>query len=146
MQTCTATGGAHARNCNAMTTALLTHSKLRHNLPLTLLAMTLFLTGCGGGSNSAGAVDAPAPANLNQNSGTETTTGNTGNNSTVIAVTGKLLNVGYLGNTQVCADLDNDGQCGASEPADISDNAGNYNLSVPSGYRGVSLLTVVTPD
>jgi hypothetical protein len=61
-------------------------------------------------------------------------------------VSGQVLNIGYLGNTQVCADLNADGLCSEGEPSNISDANGRYSLKVPRGYRGSSLIALVRPS
>lgn len=106
------------------------------------LAVLSLLSACGGGGNSADAV-------ANTTASVSTGTGSTSTGSTVatptIAVSGKVLNVGYLGNTQVCADLDDDGLCGATEPSTTTNAGGAYALTLPTGKRGTSLLAVVRP-
>jgi hypothetical protein len=109
---------------------------------LLALAVLGLLSACGGG-NSADAV-----ASSGTTSVSTTTPGSSAGTTVVtptIAVTGKVLNVGYLGNTQVCADVDGDGLCGASEPSATSADDGSYALTVPTGHRGINLLAVVRP-
>jgi hypothetical protein len=56
------------------------------------------------------------------------------------------MNQGYLGNTQVCFDLNDDGLCNIGEPTSTTNAQGAYALSVPTGHRGGNLLAVVRPD
>jgi len=120
-------------------------------LRLTCIGLaTLALTACSGNDNGSGSdadavADATTAPDLNNDTSTPPVTDNTSNNQQTIAVSGKVMNVGYLGNTQVCADIDDDGICGASEPSTISDTSGNYSLVVPAGYRGSKLLALVRP-
>jgi len=116
-------------------------------LRLTCMGLaTLALTACSGdGSDADTVTDLTAAPDLNNDTPTPPVTDNTSNNQKTIAVSGKLMNVGYLGNTQVCADLDADGVCGSGEPTTISDAGGNYALVVPTGYRGGRLLALVRP-
>lgn len=116
------------------------HKKLRIALAVQ---GALWLVACGGGGNSAD----PLPA-------TPASTVNTSNPVIVdgsavmaptLAVSGKVLNVGYLTGTLVCADLDNDGICDSDEPQATTDATGAFRLSVPAGHRGGNLLAVVRP-
>ncbi len=111
----------------------------------TALALqgVLWLVACGGGGNAADPLAAATPSSVN--APTPVIRNGTAVPNPSIAVSGKVLNVGYLANTLVCADLDNDGACGASEPQATTDAAGAYSLSVPAGHRGGSLLAVVRP-
>jgi hypothetical protein len=116
-------------------------------LRLTCMGLaTLALTACSGdGGDADTVIDPTAAPDLNNDAPTPPVTDNTSNNRKTIAVSGKLMNMGYLGNTQVCADLDDDGVCGSGEPTTISDASGNYALVVPTGYRGGRLLALVRP-
>lgn len=106
------------------------------------------LSGCGGGGNAA---DTALIANASLITGASPPGGSASSpslaaTSTNVRVSGRVMNVGYLGNTQICADLNGDGECSASEPSSVSNASGNYAFDVPVGYRGVALLAVVRPD
>lgn len=109
---------------------------------LTTLLCAAMLSACGGGG-SADPVSGSTASLSNASSTSATITDST--NTPTVSVSGKLMNVGYLGNTQVCADLDDDGACGGSEPSTTTSAMGAYTLTVPTGHRGGSLLAVVRP-
>ncbi|OGB28978.1 MAG: hypothetical protein A3F78_00500 [Burkholderiales bacterium RIFCSPLOWO2_12_FULL_61_40] len=116
------------------------HKKLR--LALAVQG-ALWLVACGGGGNAADPLGVTTPSSVVTPS--PVIRNGTAVPSPTMAVSGKVLNVGYLANTLVCADLDNDGACGGSEPQATTDAVGAYSLSVPAGHRGGSLLAVVRP-
>lgn len=116
------------------------HKKLRIALAVQ---GALWLAACGGGGNAADPLSTATPSSVATPS--PVIRNGTAVPNPTLAVSGKVLNVGYLANTLVCADLDNDGACGASEPQATTDAAGAYSLSVPAGHRGGSLLAVVRP-
>ncbi len=124
------------------------HSK--HNPFRSIWLATLSLTAamtlvaCGGGGNSPDPLTANAPIALGTAAPTPTSAP-TALANPQIRLTGKLMNVGYLGNTQVCFDANGDGFCGVGEPSTISAADGSYTLAVPSALRGTSLLAVVRP-
>jgi len=118
---------------------------LMRPLPLALLIATM-MVGCGGGGNSADSTTAADGGSLDSGTGSSTTTDVTSANDETIAVSGKVINVGYIANTQVCADADDDGLCGTDEPSTVTDAQGRYELSLASGQRGMNLLAVITPD
>jgi len=108
------------------------------------LLVTLALAACGG-SNSADSVGEAPSANLNEGAGAPIETPPASGNANTLAVSGKVLNVGYVSNATVCLDLNDDGQCGGGEPSTVTDGAGSYQLTVEKGHRGASLLAVITP-
>ncbi len=110
-------------------------------LQTALLLATATLVACGGGS-TADPVTATSGASV---STTTPTTGGSTVISTTLAVTGTVMNVGYLGNTLVCADLNGDGVCSANEPQATTGANGKYSLVVPTGHRGSNLLAIVRP-
>lgn len=119
---------------------------MKHSQKLrTALAVqgALWLAACGGGGNAADPLGTTTPSSVVTPS--PVIRNGTAVPSPTIAVSGKVLNVGYLANTLVCADLDNDGVCGGSEPQATTDAAGAYSLRVPAGHRGGNLLAVVRP-
>jgi hypothetical protein len=110
--------------------------------PLTLVcAMSLgLLSGCE--DNTATTPSTSTTADLT----TGTATGAVTDVATrTLTVSGRVLNVGYLANTQVCADVDDNGLCGTNEPSTTTNAQGSYSLTVPTGQRGMSLLAVVRP-
>jgi hypothetical protein len=117
------------------------HKKLR----IALAAQSaLWLVACGGGGgNSADPVTTTPASTVNTTN--PVIVDGTAIATPTIAVSGKVLNVGYLTSTLVCADLDNDSACDSDEPQATTDTAGAYRLSVPAGHRGGKLLAVVRP-
>jgi hypothetical protein len=111
-----------------------------------LVALVLVcITACGGGDNAA-APTTTTTTNVNGGTGTGTVAPITTDTRATLQVSGKVMNIGYLGNTQVCADLNADGLCGVDEASTITDAGGNYALALTDGYRGTSLLAIVRPD
>lgn len=112
----------------------------------TALLTSLLLSACGGSSNTATPVTAPVDAGLVNDTSTPSTSDVISDVTKTLDISGSVLNVGYLGNTKVCADLNADGACNDSEPTTVTDIAGRYALSVPRDHRGMSLLALVRPD
>lgn len=113
--------------------------------PSTLTAAVFsLLTACGSGKNAAAPV-ANTPVSVVQSSGQTITPPAASPSEPLIQVSGRVLNLGYLGNTQVCADFNADGLCGEGEPSTLSDASGHYRLAVASGHRGSSLIAQVRP-
>jgi hypothetical protein len=123
---------------------ILTNKLRPHALPW-VLASTALLTACGGGGNAAPNPASTAQANLGS-SPSATTDGSSSVLPAMISVSGRVMNQGYLGNTQVCFDLNDDGLCNIGEPTSTTNAQGAYALSVPTGHRGGNLLAVVRPD
>jgi len=111
---------------------------LQVNLITPILAAGL--AACGGGNDADPVTVAPTSLDTNGSS-----TQGTGVTSASVTVSGKVLNVGYLGNTKVCADLNDDGACDSGDPQTVTDANGNYMLTVPASARGVTLLAQVLP-
>lgn len=110
---------------------------------MTLSLSALLLSACGGGGSEPAAVSTGSGSSLVNGTAAGTSTATT--TAGTLQVSGRVLNVGYLGATQVCLDTDDDGACGSSEPSTTSAADGRYSLSVPTGQRGASLLAVVRP-
>lgn len=109
-----------------------------------LAAMLLtagLLGGCGGGQEA----DSVTGSNASLNGTSPETLSSSSPTTASLAVSGRVMNVGYLANTPVCLDLDHDGACGSADVNTTTDAAGRYSLSAPVGQRGASLLAVVTP-
>ena len=114
------------------------------NVPaLSVIAAALLAAGCGGGSSSPDPIASPPPATLTGSPPTSTVLPVA---SPTIAISGKAMNVGYLGNTVVCADLNDNGLCDVAEPQATTSSNGDYNLTVPTGSRGAALLAIVRPS
>lgn len=112
----------------------------------TIMFASVLLSACGGGSNSNAPVGAPASSGLVNETSTPVTTDVTASDKKSITVSGQVLNVGYLSNVQVCADLDADDTCSSGDPSTITDASARYTLTLPRAHRGLSLLAVVRPD
>ena len=109
-------------------------------------ALIFGVTACGDGKYTAGEPKKMAQANLvsaNENLQKESPTEE---NNVTLTVSGKVLNVGYLANAQVCLDENDNGNCDNNEPIGITDSDGNYSLVIKVGARGANLLAIVTPD
>lgn len=112
-------------------------------MPLLLLTAAI-LAACGGGGNSAAPVTSSAAADLTNNTGvTATTTAPV--SATALTVSGRVINVGYLGNTKVCLDVNDNNVCDSDEPTATTDVDGRYALTTTQGLRGVHLLAEVRP-
>lgn len=101
---------------------------------LAVGAALLALAGCvgGGGGNS--------PDSATASSGSQDPTP-----IPSLAISGKVMNVGYVANATVCLDDNDNRQCDAGEPTAVTDTGGNYSLTVPAGSRGAHLLAQLRP-
>lgn len=107
------------------------------------LATAVILTACGGGNSSSPVTSTPPRDVTNNDDVTETPAPV---ETARLSVTGKVLQVGYVANAQVCFDTNDNMTCDNGEPATRSDAQGGYVLEVPTGKRGTSLLAVIRPD
>jgi hypothetical protein len=125
---------------NVMTTPRFPLHPLYSALMLSVLCA---LTACGGGNSAATTSTSTAP-DLSNQTGSTTTNGGTVVTPT-IAVSGRVMNVGYLSQTLVCLDSNDNNGCDSTEPQATTNDQGQYALTVPSGVRGTHLLAVVRP-
>ncbi|MGC4059921.1 MAG: hypothetical protein QM749_03330 [Aquabacterium sp.] len=109
-----------------------------------LFAASLAACGGGGGSNDAPTVSHPVSLDTSNNAGTSAS-GDTPVQTALMSVSGRVINVGYLGNTKVCADINDNNVCDSGEPTATTDASGRYALTLNQGMRGVHLLAEVRP-
>ena len=117
--------------------------RARHALAgIAILVSAAALVACGG--NAAAPVDAPNLPDLGSNAGSGNTSSSAPGTSP-LAVSGRVINVGYLGNTRVCVDVNDNNACEVGEPATTTDASGRYALATVQGLRGVHVLAEVRP-
>src|ERR1700712_5135655 len=102
---------------NSMTQTPSTIRRLaaRHALPGALIALSAAtLVACGGG-NGAAPVATQGQTDLGNTIGTGDPS-STAPATAALTVSGRVINAGYLGNTKVCLDVNDNNACDTDEP------------------------------
>jgi len=81
----------------------------------------IFLTACGGGGGDSSSSTTPPPPSKN--------------------ISGTIVD-GYIKDAKICLDINNNSQCDDNEPYTISDENGNYTLSVTANNGEYKIISV----
>lgn len=102
----------------------------------------MLITACGGGNNAKEVSATPARDTSTNDIVTATPDSSP---ATTLSVSGKVLQVGYVSNAPVCFDSNDNTICDSDEPNTTTDAQGHYQLQIPRGKRGASLLAIIRP-